>query len=366
MKAGIVGLPSTGKTTLFRALTHGSAREESSTSRSETFLVGVVRVPDPRFDYLVQQYHPKKATPATIEFVDGAGKITDEERGLKIGRDFFADIRTVDALVHIVRCFKNPAAGIDNDPDPIKEVEILKEELVFSDLQIIETRLTKLQKSLHSTKAGVVTSATIERDLLLTIQQRLESGNSLADIELNPDQQKLLRSYDFVTLKPLVIVANISENEINANFSDSFISLKSYCDANNLPLTAISAKIEAEIAELPEEEQSEYLEAMGLPEPAVGKVVHEIYRALGLLSFFTAGEPEVRAWTLKEGSTVLEAAGTIHTDLARGFIRAEVGHFEDVKQAGSWEAAKQSGLVELHGKEYIVQDGDILYIRFKA
>ena len=366
MKAGIVGLPTTGKTALFRALTHGSAREESSTSRGEAVLTGIVRVPDARFDYLVEHYQPKKATPATIEFVDGVGRITDEERGLKVGRDFFADIRSVDALVHVVRCFTNPSAGIDAEPEPIKEIEILAEEFVISDLQIIETRLAKLQKSLHSIKSGVITPGTIERDLLQTLQQRLELGQPLAAVELNSDQQKLLRSYDFVTLKPLVIVANISEAELSGNMSVAYEALQRYCGSKNLPLIAISAKIESEIAELPEDEQTEYLEAMGLPEPAVGKVVHEIYRALGLLSFFTAGEPEVRAWTLKEGSTVIDAAGAIHTDLAKGFIRAEVGHFDDVKKAGSWEAAKKAGLVELHGKEYVVRDGDIIYIRFKA
>lgn len=362
MKAGIVGWPRTGKTTLFRALTHGSAHEASVGAHGEHILTGVVRVHDERFQFLVDHYKPKKATPATIEFVDGAGRITEEERGAKLGKDFFADVRTVDALIHVVRCFTNPPAGLESPPDPVREVELLSEEFILSDLQLIETRLSKLEKSLVSVKHGAVTPETIERDLLLMLKEHLESGKAISAAGLTPDEEKMVRGYDFISLKPLVLVANIGEDRLTGEPSAEVQALRS----SGLPLMEICARLEAEIAELPEDEQAEYLEAMGLPEPAVGKVIHEIYRALGLCSFFTLSEAEIRAWTLPEGSHVIEAAAKIHTDMARGFIRAEVGHFDDVKRAGSWEAAKQANLVELHGKEYVVQDGDIIYIRFKA
>ena len=362
MKAGIVGLPRTGKTMLFRALTHGSAYEESPGAHGEHILTGVVRVPDERFQFLVDYYKPKKATPATIEFVDGAGRITEEERGTKLGKDFFADIRTVDALVHVVRCFTNPPAGIDTPPDPAKEVTLLSEDFILSDLQLIETRLTKLEKSLISVRHGVVTPETIERDLLMILKEHLEAGKAVSAAGLTSDQEKQIRGYDFISLKPLVLVANLGEDQLSGAPSPDALKLRS----SGLPLVEICARLEAEIAELPEEEQVEYLEAMGLPEPAVGKVVHDFYRAIGLCSFFTLSEAEIRSWTLPEGSHVIDAAAKIHTDMAKGFIRAEVGHFNDIKKTGSWEAAKQAGLVELHGKEYVVRDGDIIYIRFKA
>lgn len=366
MKAGIIGLPRTGKTTLFRTLTHGSAHEEGAGAHGDHIATGVVRVPDDRFQWLVDHYKPKKATPATIEFVDGAGRVTEEERGTRIGKDFFTDIRTVDALVHVVRCFTNPAAGIESPPEPVREVEVIAEELVLSDLQVLEARLARLDRSLASVKHGDVTPESIERDILKGLQGHLESGKPASTADLTAEERKQLRSFGFVSMKPLVVVANIGEELLSGEADAVLASLRSHCTSAKLPLTEISARLEMEIAELPEDEQGEFLQAMGLAEPAVGKVVHEIYRALGLCSFFTLGDAEIRAWTLPEGSHVIEAAEKIHTDMAKGFIRAEVGHFDAVKQAGSWEAAKQSGIAELHGREYVVQDGDIIYIRFKA
>ena len=366
MKAGIVGMPRTGKTSLFRALTHGAAHEESHGAHGEHILTGVVRVPDERFDFLVDHYRPKKATPATIEFVDGAGRVAEEERGTKIGKDFFADVRTVDALVNVVRCFTNPPAGIDAPAEPVREAEILQEEFILSDLQLVETRLTKLEKALISIRHGTVTPETIERDLLLTLKETLEAGKPVSAAGLTPDQEKELRGYDFVSLKPLVVVANIGEQQLIGAPSAELSSLRSHCESQRLSVAEICARLEMEIAELPEDEQAEYLEAMGLPEPAVGKVVHEIYRALGLCSFFTMNGNEIRAWTLPENSHVIEAAEKIHSDMARGFIRAEIAHFEDIKRTGSLEAAKQAGLVEVHGREYVVRDGDVVYVRFKV
>ncbi|MBI2843997.1 MAG: redox-regulated ATPase YchF [Armatimonadetes bacterium] len=359
MKVGIVGLQQAGKTTLFRAITQGKAPIDEYGGKPN---VGVVAVPDARFDWQVENISPKKATPATIEFIEGAAKIGEDQRG-RFGSDFFQDVRAVDALLHVVRAFPGP---LGEPPTPDKDARALAEELILADLQSVETRLARVEKSLHGTKKDATTPLTMERDLLLEIKDALESGRLLKALSLTPDQEKLIRGYDFMSQKPQIIVANIPEEEIGEPESASVKELRAYAQEAGILVTVLSAKVEAEVAELPQDEQKEYLEAMGLSEPARDRLIHETYGALGLIVFYTAGEPEVRSHSIPEGTQVIDAAAKIHTDLARGFIRAEVGHFEDVRAAGGWEEAKRAGKVELHTREYVVQDGDIIYIRFKV
>jgi len=371
MKAGIVGLEQSGKTTLFRAITKGQAPVDEYGGRAN---VGVVPVPDERLWWIADKYRPRKVTPASIEFIDGAARMTEEQRG-KFGQpagtgapprggfQILPEMRGSDALLHVVRAFTTPAG---DPPTPAKDARELTDELVLADLQAIETRLARLEKSLISVRHGTTTPETIERDLLARVKAVLESGQLVKSVPLAPDEEKMVRGFDFMTGKPQVAVANIPESDIGQPESGAAGELRAYCEETGLPMVTLSAKVEAEIAELPEDEQREYLEAMGLTEPASDRLARETYDALGLITFYTASEPEVRAWTVPKGTHVIDAAGKVHTDMARGFIRAEVGHFDEVKAAGGWEEAKRAGVVHLQTKDYVVQDGDIAYIRFKV
>lgn len=354
-----MGLQQAGKTTLFKAVTRGEVPIDEYGGKAN---IGVVAVPDERLYWQAEYYHPKKVTPATIEFIDGAAKIGENQRD-KFGSGFFEDVRGVDALLHTVRAFRSQAGDA---PTPVKDARALTEELMLADLQSVETRLARLEKSLHGTKKDATTPQTMERDLLAEIKDVLESGELLKTMSLASDHEKLVHGYDFMSQKPQIVVANIREDEIGQPETDAVKELRAYCEESGLPMLVLSAKVEAEVAELPDEEQKEFLDAMGLEKPARDRLIAETYRALGLITFFTSGEPEVRAWSLDAGSPVIEAAGRIHSDLARGFIRAEVGHYDDVRAAGGWEEAKRAGVVHLYMKDYIVQDGDIMYIRFKV
>lgn len=356
MKVGIIGLPGVGKTALFQALTHGMATRDSRGVSS-----GVVAVPDDRFDWLVAHQKPKKATPATVEFVDGAPSMGEDLR--KFTSEFFTQVRSVDALLHVVRTFESDLLGASST---MADFQKIQDELVLSDFQMIETRLEKLDKQLSAVKHGTVTPQTIERDLMRLIHAWIDAGKPLTAFEFSADQQKIVRGFEFLTLKPMMVVANIPEDEAGKEPTSEAAELKDYCEGNGIPFEAVCAKIEAEIAELPEQEQAEYLEAMGLERSARETIIREAYKATGMISFFTMGEPEVRAWTIPAGSHVIDAAEKIHTDLARGFIRAEVANFDVVNAAGGWEEAKRAGKVELHMKDYVMRDGDIAYIRFKV
>ncbi len=366
MKVGIIGLPATGKTTLFNALTHGHASTEFGGKRPEAN-VGIIPVPDTRFDHLVQEYNPKKVTPASIEVIDGAAPIGVDMHRDKFGTDFFTGIRAVDALIHVVRAFESPMVPLpEGGLDPLRDVRKVSDELVLADLTLVETRLERIEKSLHGRKSSEVTPQTIERDLMLKIRAHLEEERPLKELQLTPDEFRFIKSFDFLTLKPMIIIANVDEGHTEGSDSALLAGLRAYCLQESLELIELAANIEMEIAQLPEEEEKEYFEAMGITEPARSRVVQSAYRALGLISFFTVGEDEVRAWTINQGDTAVEAAGKIHSDLARGFIRAEVLAYDDYVKAGSWQAAKDAGLLRLEGKEYIVKDGDIVHIRFKV
>ncbi|MCL5105707.1 MAG: redox-regulated ATPase YchF [Armatimonadetes bacterium] len=361
MKVGIVGLPESGKTTLFRALTRGTVKTDLHAQAGKPN-IGVVSVPDPRIDYFAAQYNPKKITYASIEFIDGAARIAQDDGRTKFGSDFFADVRQVDMLVHVVRGFTS--AGGDA-PSPVADVQTLNDELALADLQLVENRMQRVEKQLHGVKKGTTTPATMEMELLERLKSALEEGKPLTSLDLGTEDEKAIRSYDFLTLKQMIAVLNIPE-EMIGSADDNAAQFKSYCDSAALPEIDLCAKVEMEVSELSDEEEAEFLSSMGIEEPARNRLIRECYKTLGLISFITAGEPEVRAWTLRAGSKAVEAAGTIHSDLARGFIRAEVANFTEVEAVGGWEAAKQQGIVQLQGKDYIVRDGDVMYIRFKV
>lgn len=353
-----MGLAGSGKTTLFRALTRGTVKTDDFGEAH----VGVVHVPDPRIDFFAVEYKPKKTTYANIEFIDGAAKIAQDDTRTKFGSDFFADVRQVDALAHVVRGFVS-AAG--DAPNPTSDAQALNDELLLADLQMVENRMERIEKQLHGVKKGTTTPATIEMALLERMKALLEEGKSLKTVEFTVDEEKSLRGYDFLTLKPMMLVLNIAEEEIGRS-GDTSQRFNAYCEQEGLPGFTLCAKVEMEVAELSDEEEAEFLGSMGITEPARNVLIQACYRSLGLISFITAGEPEVRAWTIKAGTKAVEAAGTIHSDLARGFIRVEVANFREVEVAGGWEAARQKGVTQLQGKEYVMQDGDVIYIRFKV
>jgi len=358
MKVGIVGLPGSGKTSLFRALTRGTVKTDDFGEAH----VGVVQVPDSRIDYFVAEYNPKKVTYASIEFIDGAARVVREDTKTRFGSDFFADVRQVEALVHVVRGFTSPSGDA---PNTVSDAQALSDELVLADLQLVENRMERVEKQLHGVKKGTTTPATIETALLERLKALLEEGNSLKQMEFTPDEEKSIRGYDFLTLKPMILVLNIPEQEIGSR-SEATKQFHTYSEGSGLPSFDLCAKVEMEVAELSDEEEAEFLSSMGIEEPARNVVIHACYEALGLISFITAGEPEVRAWTLKAGSRAVEAAGAIHSDIARGFIRVEVANFPEVQAVGGWEAARHKNIVQLQGKDHIIRDGDVIYIRFKV
>lgn len=360
MKVGIVGLPEAGKTTLFKALTRGVVSTESFQSGRAN--VGVIHVPDRRIDFFAAEYKPKKITYASIEFVDGVAQVVREGGRTKFGSGFFADVRQVDALVPVVRGFAGPSG---EPPTPVQDFQRLRDELSLADLGLVENRMERVEKQLHGVKKGVTTPATIEMELLGRIHAILEEGGSLAALQLSPEEEKSIRGYDFLSLKPMIAVLNIPESEIGG-LSEQNLAFRSYCEQEKCPQVELCAQVEMEISEFSDEEEAEFLKSMGIEEPARNVLIRECYKALGLISFITAGEPEVRAWTLKAGARAIDAAGTIHSDLARGFIRMEVAGFDKVEAVGGWEAARKQGVADLHGKEYVMQDGDVVYIRFKV
>ena len=367
MKTGIIGLPATGKTTIFNALTHGQAPVTEFGGRLGEANVGVIAVPDARFDHIVDVYHPKKVSPASIEVIDGAAPIGVETRGDKFGTDFFTGIRAVEALIHVVRAFDSPTVPTpEGGLNPLRDVRKVNDELMLADLTLVETRLERLDKALRNRKLDPNNPQVVERDLMLRIQAHLEAEKPLKELELSADEIRHIRSFDFLTLKPMIIVANVNEDHTPESDESLLGGLRAYCAEENMELIELIANIEAEIAQLPEDEEKEYMEAMGISEPARNRVVQSAYRALGLISFFTAGEDEVKAWTIDKGDKAVDAAGKIHSDLARGFIRAEIVSYDDFVKAGSFEAAKTAGLMRLETKDYIIQDGDIMVVRFKV
>ena len=350
MKLGIVGLPNVGKSTLFNSLTKAGAAEAANypfcTIEPN---VGVVPVPDKRLDVLTQMHNSAKTIHAVIEFVDIAGLVKGASKGEGLGNQFLANIREVDPIVHVVRCFDDTnIVHVDGSIDPLRDIETINLELLFSDLEILDRRYAKLAKSVKNDKTLVK-----EFNLVEKLKKHLEDGNLAKTYEPeDEDEEELLESFNLLTYKPVIYAANVSEDDL----AD---------DAANNEYVA-KAQIEQEIAELEDDEKKEFLEDLGLSESGLDKLIAASYKLLGLISFLTTGEDETRAWTITEGTKAPQAAGKIHTDFERGFIRAEVVSYDNLVEQGSMNAAKEKGLVRSEGKDYVVQDGDVVLFRFNV
>ena len=366
MKLGIVGLPNVGKSTLFNSLTKAGAESANYPFCTIDPNVGVVTVPDERLNVLGEMYHTKKIIPAAIEFVDIAGLVKGASKGEGLGNQFLANIREVDAIVHVVRCFEDSnIVHVDGSIDPIRDVETINLELIFSDIEVLDRRIAKTARSARNDKA-----AAKELKLLEKIKAYLEDGRlakNFDDFE-DEEEEELFQSFNLLTAKPVIFAANVTEDDLPNDGEDNegVQKLRKYAEEEKCEVFVVCAQIEQEIAELEDDEKKMFLEDLGLKESGLEKLIRASYRLLGLISYLTAGEPEVRAWTITKGTKAPQAAGKIHTDFERGFIRAEVVAYDDLIACGSHNAAKEKGLIRLEGKDYVVQDGDIMLFRFNV
>ena len=366
MKLGIVGLPNVGKSTLFNSLTKAGAESANYPFCTIDPNVGVVTVPDERLNVLGEMYHTKKIIPAAIEFVDIAGLVKGASKGEGLGNQFLANIREVDAIVHVVRCFEDSnIVHVDGSIDPLRDIETINLELIFSDLEILERRISKAVRAARNDKTIAKELALMER-----IKAHLEDGKmakSFDDIN-DEDEQQWLESYNLLTYKPVIFAANVAEDDLaDDGASNAGVqAVREYAKREDCEVFVVCAEIEQEIAELDGDEKSMFLEELGLKESGLEKLIKASYSLLGLISYLTAGEPEVRAWTIKKGTKAPQAAGKIHSDFERGFIRAEIVSYDDLMACGTYNAAKEKGLVRLEGKDYVVQDGDIILFRFNV
>ena len=365
MKLGIVGLPNVGKSTLFNSLTKAGAESANYPFCTIDPNVGVVTVPDERLKLLGDFYHSKKVTPAVIEFVDIAGLVKGASKGEGLGNQFLANIREVDAIVHVVRCFEDSnVIHVDGSIDPLRDIETINLELIFSDLEILERRIAKVTKTARMDK-----EAAKELNFLQKVKEHLENGQMGITLELeNEDEEGWMSTYNLLTSKPVIYAANVAEDDLaDDGASNPFVQdVRKYAQEQHSEVFVICAQIEEEIAELEEDEKKMFLEDLGLTESGLEKLVRASYRLLGLMSFLTSGEDETRAWTIKIGTKAPQAAGKIHTDFERGFIKAEVVHYQDLLECGSYAGAREKGLVRMEGKEYVVQDGDVILFRFNV
>ena len=365
MKLGIVGLPNVGKSTLFNSLTKAGAESANYPFCTIDPNVGVVTVPDERLDVLGKMYNTKKIVPAAIEFVDIAGLVKGASKGEGLGNQFLANIREVDAIVHVVRCFEDSnIVHVDGSIAPLRDIETINLELIFSDIEILERRIAKAVKVARNDKTVVK-----ELELLEKIKEHLENDNMARSFEVNDeDELALLESYNLLTYKPVIFAANVAEDDLmdDGASNEGVASVREYAEKENCEVFVVCAQIEQEIAELEDDEKKMFLEDLGLSESGLEKLIKASYSLLGLISYLTAGEPEVRAWTIKKGTKAPQAAGKIHSDFERGFIRAEIVSYDDLMDCGTYGAAKDKGLVRLEGKEYVVQDGDIILFRFNV
>ena len=365
MKLGIVGLPSVGKSTLFNSLTKAGAESANYPFCTIDPNIGIVAVPDERLKLLGDMYQSKKVTPAVIEFVDIAGLVKGASKGEGLGNQFLSNIREVDAIVHVVRCFEDTnVIHVDGSVDPLRDIETINLELIFSDLEVLERRLSKVSKAARMDKTCAKELALLER-----IKEHLESGKPAKTMEADDeDERALLREYNLLTYKPVIYAANVAEEDLadDGASNEKVAQVRKFAGQEDSEVFVICAQIEQEISELDEDEKTMFLEELGLSESGLEKLIRASYHILGLMSFLTAGEDETRAWTIKIGTKAPQAAGKIHSDFERGFIKAEVVNYRDLLEQGSLSAAREKGLVGIEGKDYVVKDGDVILFRFNV
>ena len=364
LKAGIVGLPNVGKSTLFNAITKKNIIAANYPFATIEPNVGIVVVPDERLDFLNEMYEPKSLVPTNYEFIDIAGLVQGASNGEGLGNKFLSHIREVDAIVEVVRCFDNAEiTHVVGSTDPIRDIEIINVELVLSDLEIIETRLQKIEKKAQSSKDK---DALLEVEILKKIQEALTKNIPVRQIEFSEDELKMMKNFNLITAKPIIYAANVDEDTIAVGDNEYTLKVKQYAEKEKAGVVVMCARMEEELSSFDDLEKKAYLSEIGVTNSGLDKLIYATYDLLGLSTFFTSGKDEVRAWTFVKGTKAPGCAGIIHSDFEKGFIKAEVTSFEDLKKYGSEAKVKEAGRLRLEGKDYVMQDGDICYFRFNV